>query len=137
MLFMKRTIAAMIVTLAFAGLARAEDANGKWNSEFDSGVGHQKYTFTLKVEGMTITGTAHRDVDGEISDSKLTDGKIDGDKITFVETLKRDDQDIRVEYKGTIKGDEITLTRAVGDFATNDIVAKRSTGSTTQPTTKP
>ena len=33
--------------------------------------------------------------------------------------------EIRIEYKGKINGDEISFTRKVGDFATEQFVAKR------------
>ena len=32
---------------------------------------------------------------------------------------------IRIEYSGVIAGDEIKFTRKVGDFATEELVAKR------------
>ena len=36
-----------------------------------------------------------------------------------------DDNDIRIEYTGKVNGDEIKLHRKVGDFAEEDLVAKR------------
>jgi len=33
--------------------------------------------------------------------------------------------DIRIEYSGKINGDEMKLTRKVGEFATEELVAKR------------
>jgi hypothetical protein len=34
--------------------------------------------------------------------------------------------DIRVDYAGQIAGDEIKFTRKIGDFATEELVAKRA-----------
>ena len=128
----------MLIILVLAGRAFAQpDISGKWTSEFDSQVGHQKYTFDFKIDGTKLTGTAHRDVDGDVRDTPITEGKITGDDISFVEVLKTDDQDLRIEYKGKIAAGELKLTRAVGDIATSDIVAKRLNDSTTQPTTQP
>jgi hypothetical protein len=36
------------------------------------------------------------------------------------------DQEIRVEYKGKLSGDEIKFTRRVGEFAAEEFVAKRA-----------
>jgi hypothetical protein len=128
----------LLIVLALAGRAFAQpDISGKWTSEFDSQVGHQKYTFDFKIDGTKLTGTTHRDVDGDVRDTPITEGKITGDDISFVEVLKTDDQDLRIEYKGKIAPGELKLTRAVGDIATSDIVAKRPNDSTTQPATQP
>ncbi len=56
---------------------------------------------------------------------EITEGKINGGEISFVEPLKLQDNDIRIEYKGKLAGDEIKFHRKVGDFAEYDIVAKR------------
>jgi hypothetical protein len=102
---------------------------GKWTAEFDSGVGHQDYTYDFKVDGDKLSGKASRTVDDAKTDTDITEGKVSGDEITFVEMLKIPDQDqaIRIQYTGKVAGDEIKLTRAVGEFATNNIVAKRAT----------
>jgi hypothetical protein len=129
--------AALILMLTALPALAAPDITGKWTSEFDSQVGHQKYTFDFKLDGDKLTGTAHRDVDGDVRDTPLTEGKVTGDDITFVEVLKTDDQELRIEYKGKITDTELKLTRAVGDIATSDIIAKRPTDATTQPATHP
>ena len=51
----------------------------------------------------------------------------DGDKVSFAETLKFQDNEIRITYSGTLAGDEMKLVREVGDFAKEDVVAKRET----------
>jgi hypothetical protein len=128
--------AVILMLIAIPALA-APDITGKWTSEFDSQVGHQKYTFDFKLDVEKLTGTAHRDVDGDVRDTPITDGKVAGDDITFVEVLKTDDQELRIEYKGKITDTELKLTRAVGDIATSDIVAKHATDATTKPATQP
>ena len=62
------------------------------------------------------------------SDTPVTEGKIGSDGISFVEMLKLPDREIRIEYSGKLAGDELKLTRKVGDFATEQIVAKPSGG---------
>jgi hypothetical protein len=117
----------LVATLLFGllGSLRAADASGKWKSEFETQVGAMKYTYLLKTDGGKITGHAIRDRDGELATNNITGGKIKDDEISFVEETKIQDQDIRIEYTGKITGDEMKLTRKVGDFGTTDIVAKR------------
>ena len=121
-----RAVTMAILMLACALAAYAADVTGKWTAEFDTQIGVQKYTYELKADGAKLTGKAT----GKRADSESTveiqEGKLDGDEISFVENLKFGDQDIRIEYKGKVSGDEIKFTRKVGDFATEEFVAKRA-----------
>jgi hypothetical protein len=116
-------LAAALATAAFPLLGA--DITGKWKADFETQIGHLKYVYDLKADGEKVTGKAFRDRDGEKSEIELTDGKLKGDDISFVETVKFQDQDIRIEYTGKVAGDEIKFTRKVGDFATTEMVAKR------------
>ena len=121
----------LLAALAAAGAcsASAADATGKWKAEFDSPIGHLKYTYDLTADSGKITGKAFRDVDGAKSDTEVKEGKIDGDTVSFVEIIRPQDDDVRIEYSGKITGDEMKLTRKVGDIATMEIVAKRDTAA--------
>jgi hypothetical protein len=112
--------------LVLAGAARASDISGKWQSEFDSQIGTQKYVFTFKVDGEKLTGTADGDRSGDKSSVAIEQGKVTKDGIYFVEKLDYQGQDLVIEYTGKVAGDnEIKFTRKVGDFATEEIVARR------------
>jgi hypothetical protein len=129
------------IALTGPGTASAVDITGKWRSEFESPIGHLVYIYDLKADGEKLSGKAMRDQEGEKSETEIQEGKVAGGQVGFVELLRRDDQDIRIEYSGKVEGDEIKLTRKVGDFATMEIVAKReraSAGSAAAPAgTKP
>ena len=114
----------------------ATDITGTWKSEFDSQIGQQKYTFTLKQEGTTLTGKANSEVGDRKREADLKDGKVDGDKVSFVEMLNFQENEIRITYTGKVSadGNEIKFTREVGEFAKEDIVAKRD-GSASVATT--
>src|ERR1044071_3528185 len=103
----------------------AADLTGTWKSEFDSQIGRQKYTYTLKQEGDKLTGKANSEVKDQKRETPLSEGKVDGDKVSFVEMLDFNGNDIRIAYKGTIVSNEMKLTREVGNFATEEIVLKR------------
>jgi hypothetical protein len=111
-----------VLFLAFGSVTvLAADFNGKWTAEFDTQIGMQKYTYEFHVDGTTVTGKAIN----EHGQAAITEGKIDGDSITFVEMFNFNGTDIKITYTGKIKGDEIKFTRQVGDFATEELTAKR------------
>jgi enterochelin esterase-like enzyme len=105
--------------------AARENLTGTWNAEFDSQIGRQKYTYTLKQNGSNLTGKANSEVGDRKREAELKDGKVDGSKVSFVEMLDFQGNEIRITYTGTISGNEMKLTREVGTFAKEEIVAKR------------
>jgi len=109
-------------SLLLAPLMALADVSGTWTATFDTQIGEQSYTYEFEVDGMTLTGMA-KSANGE---TRITDGKIDGDTITFVENMNYQGTDLVISYKGTIKSDdEIEFTRMVGEFATEELVARR------------
>jgi hypothetical protein len=119
---MIRKIAFALLFVAFTAIgAHAADFNGKWTAEFNTEIGLQKYTYDFHVDGTTLTGKAAN----EHIQTAITEGKIDGDNISFVENMSSDGLELKVTYTGKISGDEIKFTRKVGDFATEELTAKR------------
>jgi hypothetical protein len=114
---------APVVWMVFGAAAFAADIAGKWTASFDTQIGQQNYTYTFKVDGAALTGTAESSQFGKV---EITEGAVKGDEISFVENMSFEGNAVRVEYKGRISGDEIKFTRKVGDFATEDLVAKRA-----------
>jgi hypothetical protein len=132
-----KTIGLAAFALAFVGTAQAQDTvTGKWQGQFDSQIGVQKYTYEFKVDGTNVTGKAVGITENGTNNSAITEGKINQDQISFIEPLKFGDNDIRIEYTGKVAGDEIKLHRKVGDFAEEDLVVKRVKASGAQPETK-
>jgi hypothetical protein len=113
----------LVLGFAISFLVHAADTlSGKWTAAFDTQIGEQHYTYDFKVSGGTVTGNAKSD-NGDV---QIIEGKLSGDTLTFVENLKIQGMDIRIEYTGKISGDEIKFTRKVGDIATETLVAKRA-----------
>ena len=130
------TLAACV--LAFVGSARAQDSiTGKWQGEFDSQIGLQKYTYEFKAQGTNLTGRAIGIREEGMNNVAITEGRINKDEISFVESLQINDNDVRIEYTGKVSGDEIKLHRKVGDFAEEDLVVKRVKESGAKPEAKP
>ena len=119
---------AILTVLILAGLicAYAADISGTWTTQFDSQVGVQKYTFEFKVDGTKLTGRALSNIAGADAKTDLTEGKINGDEVTFVENLNYQGMELKITYKGKISGDEIKFSRTVGDAGGEEFVAKRA-----------
>lgn len=111
-----------------AAQAPAPDLTGTWTSDFDSQIGQQHYTFTFKQDGETLTGKASSEVGDRKREAELKEGKVNGDTISFVEMFSFQDNEIRITYTGKLSadGNEIKFTREVGEFAKEDIVARRT-----------
>lgn len=123
--------------LSSLSLAHASPLIGHWTAEFDSQIGRQKYTYDFKVEGDKLTGKANYDHSMGKGESELKEIKVTGDDVFFAENFNAPDLSIRITYTGKITGDEMKLTRQVGDFATEQVVAKRVKPETAKPEAKP
>ena len=120
----RRLLSICILLVAAAGVVRAADISGIWSAKFTTQVGEQQYTYEFVVKGTALTGSIKSNL---LGDSVIADGKVDGNKVTFVENGKYMDMPIRIEYTGTITNDnEIAFTRKVADFGSEDLVARRS-----------
>ncbi len=121
-------ICAIEITPASTPIGKAAaNISGVWKSDFDSQIGHQFYTFTFQQDGSKLAGKAKSEAGDRKREAELKEGKVEGDMISFVETLSIQDREIRIAYNGKLSadGNEIKFTRAVGDFAKTEIVAKR------------
>ena len=123
---MKFRIALLTMCFVLAGIAlvHAADINGKWVAQVPGREGQtRETTFNFKVEADKLTGT----VSGRQGDTPFSDGKINGDDISFTVTANFGGNEVKLLYKGKIAGDEIkfTRTRAGGDQPGQEFTAKR------------
>jgi enterochelin esterase-like enzyme len=120
--------------------ARAGEVSGQWRAEFDTPVGPQKYLFAFQVNEGKVTGKATAELGGQKREVEFKEAKLAGDTLTFVEMLKFQDNEVRIDYTGKVGDNEIKFTRKVGDFATEEFVAKRVEAgavATASPTNAP
>ena len=100
------TLGFLLGLLALTALAA--DFSGKWVAQMPGRDGQtHDVTFTFKADGETLTGT----VSGRNGDVEISDGKINGDQISFSQTMEFNGNTMKILYKGTISGDQITFTR--------------------------
>lgn len=71
-------------------------------------------TLDLKAEGGKLTGTVSTPARRRGGSLAIQDGKIEGNQFSFttVQTTKKGDQ--KVEWKGTVEGDQLKGTRSSG-----------------------
>jgi len=90
-------------------------------------------TFNLKADGMKLTGTmsAPGRGGGAATETEITNGKVDGNNITFEVKRQTQNGEMVSKYEGTLAGDELKLkTTRMGQDGTPmpvEMTAKRST----------
>jgi hypothetical protein len=122
---MLRKLGLTVLFLALGSVAAlAADFNGKWTGETQGRNGPQTVTFDFHVDGSTLTGK----VTTPRGDMDITNGKVDGDNISFDTTMSMNGNSMTLSYKGTADGDNIKFTRTFGgggDRPPQEFVAKR------------
>jgi hypothetical protein len=94
-----------------AASAFGADVDGKWSGSIDTPNGAVNIGFNLKAEGTTLTGTT-TGPDG--MDVKISDGKVDGNKVSFNVTLDFGGMPLTIAYTGEVAGANMKM---VLDFA--------------------
>lgn len=126
-MFLRKSALLVFMMIAATACIYAADITGKWEAAFDSQVGPQKYVFDFKVQGTTVTGNAVSTIGDATATTPITEGKLEGDKLTFVENLNyQGTMELKIEYKGTVSGDEIRMSRTVSGQEGETFVAKRA-----------
>lgn len=109
---MTRAIRWMIPLLALTlWVSFAADVDGTWSGQMQGRNGPRTQTLTLKSSGNSLTGTVEGGRGGAV---EITNGKIDGDNVSFEVVREFGDNKITQEYKGTVSGSELKLTISGG-----------------------
>ena len=85
----------------------AADISGKWKGTAEGPNGAIERTFTFKVDGSKLTGETESQMIGK---SDITDGKVDGDNISFTINASFQGNEMKLNYKGKVVGDQIKLS---------------------------
>jgi hypothetical protein len=92
----------------FAAAASAADVTGKWVAQMPGPGGQtREVTFNLKADGDKLTGT----VTTPRGESEISDGKVEGDHISFTQTFEFNGNSMKILYDGKVNGDQIEFTR--------------------------
>ena len=130
----KKLLFVTTILLAVAFVASAADVSGKWVYEQAGRPGGNptKVTLTLKAEGTKLTGsTSQPGRDGNAMEAAITEGKVDGNNVSFKTTRQMGDNTITTTFEGMLAGDDLKLkiTRPGrdGNAQVNEVVAKKAT----------
>jgi hypothetical protein len=114
-------ILALMAVCSLAALAA--DASGTWKATVETPNGAMENTFTLKVDGDKLTGTITM---GQFGEAPISEGKVDGDNVSFLVVREFNGNQFRINYKGKVAGDEMKLTgEVVGMDRTFEMTATR------------
>ena len=119
-------VAILALFLMAAVPASGADVTGTWEGEMtmpkqdsaDGGapgggmgaLGPMKYTFKLKADGDMLSGS----VKGPVRENKFTDGKMDGNKLSFsYKTKGFQGNEMTIKWDGTLSDKKITFTMGV------------------------
>jgi len=107
-----RAISIASVLALTVALASAADVSGKWTAQMQGRDGQSHdVNFNFAVNGDQLTGT----VSTPRGDVDITDGKVQGNQISFTQTMTFGDREVKINYKGTVSddGSSIEFTRSM------------------------
>jgi len=114
-----------LLSCIVAAVAFAADVTGKWSYEMQGKNGPMTASMNLKADGAKLTGT----VTGRGGETEISDGKVDGDTITFSVVREFNGNKITSKYTGKVSGDEIKFTTETeggqGKGGPREVTAKR------------
>jgi hypothetical protein len=130
----KKLLFVLTILLIASFALMAADVSGKWTYEAPGRGGNpgRPVTITLKADGATLTGTVPAGGRGgeENPPIEITDGKVDGNNISFTVKREFNGNSMVAKYEGVVNGDElklkITRNGRDGTPMTNEVVAKRA-----------
>ncbi|MGA2772899.1 MAG: hypothetical protein ABSG26_18980 [Bryobacteraceae bacterium] len=137
-------VVTLMLVVAFALMAA--DITGKWVAEQPgrNGGPPRQTTFDLKADGATLTGTVTGGMGGGRGGRRggggggggapqareISDGKVDGNNISFTVKVEFNGNTMVSKYEGTLSGDELKLKVSrdtPNGPMTSEMTAKRST----------
>lgn len=131
----KKLLFVTAILLVVAIGAFAADVSGKWSFEQQGRGGGpaRQVTITLKQDGDKLTGEVPgmgRGGDAPPAPTQITNGKVDGDKVSFDVVREFQGNKMTTKYEGVVTGGEMKLkiTReGQNGPQTNEVVAKKAT----------
>jgi hypothetical protein len=129
----KKLLFAFTILLVVVFAAMAADVSGKWVYEQAGRRGGDpvQVTLTLNASGSSLTGTLSRPGrDGGAMETPISDGKVDGDNISFKVETNMGGMSMTQDFSGTLAGDQLKLkiTRPGrdGNPMTTEVTAKKA-----------
>lgn len=124
----KKLLFVVTILCALALAVFAADVTGKWTWEQQGRNGSTTQTLTLKMDGSNLTGS----LDGGRGPTDISNGKVDGNNVSFTIVRSFNGNEMKTDYKGTLDGDTLKLEwmqpgRGGAEPTKREATAKRST----------
>jgi hypothetical protein len=116
-MFGAAAVVCMMTVVAFAA-----SIDGKWTGEMQTQNGTRPVTFTFTSDGSTLNGTTT----GRGGDVKITNGKVDGDSVTFDVVREMQGNTVNSHYTGKVSGSELKLSVKTADREPRDLTLKKA-----------
>jgi hypothetical protein len=116
----RRSWMAAIIFCLIAGFGIAAPqksaVDGRWEGTLGTADGALTMTYSFKTKGQVLTGTE----ESRIVSRSISEGKVNGDKISFKTTVNGN----TIDHQGTVSGDTIEL-KSYGPGGEFDVTLKR------------
>lgn len=115
---MKKRLISLCAMFALATVAAfAADVTGTWKGEANPNGKGGPPTFTFKQDGSKLTGSTA----GRGGDVQISDGKVDGDNVSFTVVREMQGNTMKIMYKGTVSGTTMKLTQEMEGRGSRDV----------------
>jgi hypothetical protein len=112
---MTKLILPAVLLLGISGVALAADIGGKWTAEVEGRRGTVTQTLVLTASGNNLTGSFDN---GRGNPVDISDGKIDGNQVSFKVVREFNGNQFTQQYKGTLSdAGELNLSASMGGGA--------------------
>src|SRR5436305_4187727 len=121
-----RSLFSLLSVLVLGALTlMAADVTGKWAAEVQGRNGETRnISFNFKQDGSTLTGNM---VGRQGHEVEITNGKIDGDNLSFDVNMEFQGNAVKIHYTGTAEGDNIKMkSQREGSDRVQEFTAKKS-----------
>jgi hypothetical protein len=112
----------IVLTALTLWVSFAADIDGKWTTQVEGRNGTRTETLMLKADGNMLTGSLEGGRGGAI---QITNGMIDGDKISFTVVREFGGNQITQQYKGMLSNGDLKLTMSGGRRGPVDLTFKK------------
>jgi hypothetical protein len=122
----KHSFVMLVAVLILAAMTlAAADVSGKWAGEVQGRNGQTRpVSFTFKQDGAALTGSMVGPMGREV---EITDGKVDGNNISFLVKMEIQGNEVKITYTGTLDGDNLKMkSQREGSDRVQEFTAKKA-----------